>query len=144
MIRVAAALAALVVGAGAAAAEYGSVGTAGAVLYDGPSANARRVAVAPRGMPIELLSLLDRWVKARDLTGQSFWLDRADVSAQRTVIASMTATIRSAPLETAEALFRAERGVLLELVEAAPAGWARVRHQDGTAGYVRRQEIWGL
>jgi len=35
--------------------------------------------------------------------------------------------------------------VLLELVEAAPApGWTRVRHRDGTTGYVRVAEVWGL
>lgn len=145
MIRLAAAGAALAFSAGAWAAEFGSVGNAGAVLFDAPSQSARRIAVAPRGMPLELLSVVNQWVKARDLTGQAFWIERGDVSAQRTVIATMVATVRSAAQDGAEALFQVERGVLLHLVEPAPAaGWVKVRHDDGTAGFVRAREVWGL
>lgn len=145
MIRRAVACAALALCAGASAAEFGSIGTAGAVLFDAPSANARRIAVAPRGMPVELLSVVAPWVKARDLTGQSFWVDRGDVVRHRTVIATMVATVRAAPQDGAEVVFRVERGVVLDLLEpAAGPGWARVRHQDGTAGFVREREVWGL
>lgn len=145
MIRRAAACVALALSAGAWAAEFGAIGTAGAVLYDAPSASAHKVAVAPRGMPIELLSVVNPWVKARDLTGQSFWVERRDVVRQRTVIATMVATVRGAAQDDAAALFQVERGVVLDLVEAAPSpGWARVRHQDGTTGFVRAREVWGL
>ena len=32
----------------------------------------------------------------------------------------------------------------VELLEPPAKGWARVRHQDGNAGYVRAAEVWGL
>ena len=145
MIRAAAAALALAASAAAAAADFGSVGTAGAILYDAPSTSARKVALAPQGMPLELISLVDRWVKVRDLTGQAFWIERGNVVQQRMVIATMTATVFSAPQDGAEAVFRAERGVVLELVEPSSApGWARVRHQDGASGFIRAREVWGL
>ena len=138
-------LAAAICGGAAGAAEFGSVGTPGAILYDAPSDGARKVAVAPRGMPVELLSLLDRWVKVRDLTGQVLWIARGDVARERTVIASMTATVRAAPEESAELVLRAERGVVFQLLDPAPvSGWVRVRHQDGSSGFVRVREVWGL
>lgn len=127
------------------AAEFGSVGVPAAILYDAPSDAARKVAVAPRGMPVELMSLLDRWVKIRDLTGQVLWIARADLARERTVIATVTATLRAAPQESAALVLRAERGVLFQLVDPEPvAGWVRVRHQDGSSGFVRVREVWGL
>jgi len=48
-------------------------------------------------------------------------------------------------------VFRAERGVLLELAEPASAatttatpGWVKVKHRDGQSGYVRITQIFGL
>jgi SH3-like domain-containing protein len=61
------------------------------------------------------------------------------------VIARANATVRSAAQDGAEVVFQAERGVVLELAEPAPApGWVRVRHRDGSSGYVRAAEVWGL
>jgi SH3-like domain-containing protein len=36
-----------------------------------------------------------------------------------------------------------DRNVLLELVAPVAAGWVKVRHQDGTSGFVKATEIWG-
>ena len=45
----------------------------------------------------------------------------------------------------ADAVFQVERGVVLELIDPAPApGWVRVRHRDGTTGYLRAVDAWGL
>jgi len=41
-------------------------------------------------------------------------------------------------------VFTADKGVLLELVEPAGNGWTKVRHRDGSNGYVRNTDIWGL
>ncbi len=86
MIRAAAAALAFALAASASAAEYASVGTAGAVLYDGPSPNATRLFVAPKGMPIELISVIRLWVKVRDVFGDVMWIERGDISPQRTVV----------------------------------------------------------
>ena len=43
-------------------------------------------------------------------------------------------------------MFQAGQGVALDLVDQAGAtpGWVRVRHRDGTGGFVRLREIWGV
>jgi len=146
MIRRAAAAAAFaLVAAGANAAEFASIANAGAILYDGPSPSATRVFVAPRGMPVELLSVIRTWVRVRDAAGDVMWVERGDLSPQRTLVTTAPATVRAHANDAAELVFQADRGVLLELAEPAPApGWARVRHPDGTAGFVRVGEVWGL
>ena len=79
MIRAAAAALAFALAASASAAEYASVGTAGAVLYDGPSPSATKLFVAPKGMPIELISVIRLWVKVRDVFGDVMWIERGDI-----------------------------------------------------------------
>jgi len=146
MIRRALAAAALALAAtGASAAEFASIANAGTILYDGPSANAARLFVAPRGMPVELLSVIRLWVRVRDADGDVMWVERGDLSPKRMLITTTPAMVRAHANDAAEVVFQADRGVLLELVEAAPApGWTRVRHSDGTTGYVRVSEVWGL
>jgi SH3-like domain-containing protein len=38
----------------------------------------------------------------------------------------------------------AEKNVLLELVDPEAGNWVRVRHRDGTSGYVKASDIWGI
>jgi len=129
----------------AGAAEFRSVGAAAAVLYDAPSHSARKLFIAPRGMPVEVLTTVGGWVKVRDAQGDAVWIERAHLSATRTVVARTGgAAVRALPQEGADLVLQAERGVLLELVEPPARGWARVRHQDGNVGYVRAAEVWGL
>lgn len=127
------------------ATEFRSVGVPAAVMYDGPSLKGRKAFIAPRGMPVEVLSTLGNWVKVRDLIGDVLWVERKDLTVQRTVIATTSAAVRSGATDSSPILFVAERGVVLELSEVrAPAGWARVRHRDGTVGYARVADVWGL
>jgi hypothetical protein len=34
--------------------------------------------------------------------------------------------------------------VVLDLVEPGASGWVRVRHADGSSGFVRIGQVWGL
>lgn len=155
LARVAARVRALALTAGAAcvlaplaasAAEYRSVTVAAAVLYDGPSAASRRLFIAPRGMPVEVVSQAGAWIKVRDFEGGLAWIERAELGTQRTVIArGPFASVRAAPQSDAPVIFQADRGVVLELIETASAtGWAHVRHRDGTEGHVRATDVWGM
>ena len=34
--------------------------------------------------------------------------------------------------------------VVLELLEAVPGGWVKVRHRDGQSGFLKAPQVWGL
>ena len=140
------ALAALCCGV-AAASEFRAI-AAPAVMYDGPSKAARKLYAAPRGMPVQVVSTLGQWVKVRDASGEVLWVERTDLAERRAVVTTAIATVRKDPSEAAAVVMTADRGVLLELADPAggesPAGWVRVRHRDGVAGFVRSGEVWGL
>lgn len=131
--------------AGAAQAlEYRSVGPAPAVLYDAPSERGRRVFIAPRNMPVEVVLTYNEWTKVRDAAGDLSWVkSRALVPKRHVVISAANAKVHAAPDDTSPLAFTADRGVLLELVDPVSSSWVRVRHRDGQTGFVRSLEVWG-
>ncbi len=127
------------------AAEFRDVAVDAAVLYDGPSERARKRFIVARGTPLEVISVVARWIKVRDVAGDVLWIPGNELGDSRHVIVSRAlASIRRTPSDVGELLFQAERGVLLEVVdEPAPAGWLKVRYRDGTIGFVGASEVWG-
>ena len=144
-LRLAVFLAALLGVAGPAhALVFKSVGAAAAVLYDAPSAKGRRVFVAPRGMPVEVVLTYGEWTKVRDAAGDLAWVESKSLVARRTVVATVTGTrVRTAPDTAAAVAFTTDKGVLLDLLDSAAPGWLKVRHADGQDGFVRAAEVWG-
>jgi SH3-like domain-containing protein len=139
-------LATLVLAAAAlpAAAEFRSLAEP-AVLYDAPSVKARKLHVASRGTPLEVITFDGAWVKVRDAGGELTWVERKVLADARTVVVSVpVADVRAQPAEGAPMVFQAQSGVILDLVEAGGTGWVRVRHRDGAAGYVRIGQLWGV
>lgn len=128
----------------AAALDYRSLAAA-AVMYDAPSIKANPLYVIARDTPIEVVVALDGWLKVRDASGSLAWIEKSVVADQRTVQVSVSrAQVRSQPQADAPLVFEAEKNVVLTLLEAAPAGWAKVQHRDGQTGYVRADQVWGL
>ena len=66
------------------------------------------------------------------------------LSSRRTLIATSRAEVRNQADGAASLAFEVDKGVVLELVEAGPPGWVKVRHRDGQAGFVRVNQVWGL
>ena len=129
----------------AALAQFRSIGEAFAVLYDAPSARAPTLYVASRNLPVEVISTDGTWVKVRDPFGGLSWVERKLLADRRTVIVSAAAAdVRQRPEDTAPLVFQAQSGVVLEVVEIGATGWVRVRHADGSDGFVRVAQVWGV
>jgi SH3-like domain-containing protein len=73
------------------------------------------------------------------------WLESKNLSDKRTVVVTVSrAEVHEAGDTAAAVVFRAEKDVVLELVEAGTNGWAKVRHRDGLVGYIAAAQVWGL
>ena len=143
LIALAAALVPYVVAA-APAVEFKSVGPAPAIMYDAPSLKGKKLFIAPRGMPVEVVLTYGAWNKVRDVAGDLLWVEAKALTPKRNVIVkAASARVRATAEEAASVVFTADKGVLLELLEPAASGWVKVRHRDGHSGYVRASEIWG-
>jgi SH3-like domain-containing protein len=127
-----------------AAAEFRSVAENAAVLYDAPSAKAKKLYVVSHGYPVEVVVVVEGWSKVRDASGELTWIESKQLSDKRTVMVRMPlAQVREAADDNAPVAFQAQQNVLLELLEVASGGWLRVRHRDGQSGYVRVAQVWG-
>lgn len=128
----------------APAIEFKSVGAAPVIMYDAPSFKGKKVFVAPRGMPVEVVLAYGEWNKVRDAAGDLAWIEAKALTSKRNVVVKVAnARVRTAAEEAAPVVFTADKGVLLEVVESAAAGWVKVRHRDGQSGYVRASDVWG-
>lgn len=127
------------------AVEYRAVGDAPAILYDAPAVRGKKLFVAPRGMPFEVVVAIEGWLKVRDRAGDLAWIERRQVSDRRTVVSVAAAQVRDKPEENAAVVLEVAADVVLDLVETVQAapGWVRVRHRDGASGFVRVSQVWG-
>jgi SH3-like domain-containing protein len=129
--------------AAVAAADFRSVAEPAAVLYDAPSAKARKLYIVNRGYPLEVVVQVEGWLKVRDAAGELSWVEAKALDNARNVLLRTAVTVRQKPAADAPAAFEAQRDLLLEVVDGATGGWIHVRHRDGTTGYVRAADVWG-
>jgi len=133
----------------AAALEYRSVAVPKAVLYDAPSAQAKKLFVVGQGYPVEIIVNLGNWIKVRDHFGTLSWIEAKDLDNKRSLIVKANdAELKQTPDAAAKAVTRIEKDVLLEMAEpptadAAGNSWIKVRHRDGLTGYIKATSVWG-
>ena len=127
----------------AGAADFRSAADAAVVLYDAPSVKGRKLYIVNRGYPLEVLVQVEGWVKVRDATGTLSWAETKSLDTKRNVLLRTSASVRQKPADDAPVVFEVQRDLLLEMLEAANAGWVHVKHRDGAAGYVRAADVWG-
>ena len=127
----------------ASALDYRSVASV-AVLYDAPSLQAKRLYVVGKYFPLEVIVDLDGWSRIRDSKGELAWIEKKYLSDQRIVLVTTPlAEVRQSADVKAPIVFKAEQSVVLEFIENASGGWAKVRHRDGQSGYIKISQIWG-
>jgi SH3-like domain-containing protein len=137
-------LAALVFPLGVQAGDFRTVGEHGAVLYDAPSRQATPLYVVTKDYPLEVISRTDAWVKVRDHAGTLSWIERRSFGERHMVLVNVSsAPAHARPDEGAPVAFVALQDVALEVIEPGPSGWLRVRHADGSDGFMRSTLLWG-
>ncbi len=130
--------------AAAIAAEFRTIGVSGTILYDGPSNRANKMFVATANYPVEVISADGTWVRVRDFAGDLAWVERKALADRQAVLVIVpTVEARLQPDDRSASAFQAANGVVLDVVDANSPGWIRVRHRDGSTGFVRLREIWG-
>jgi SH3-like domain-containing protein len=144
-MRCAALLVLIALASPAAAGEFRSIAENGTLMYDAPSVRAKKLFVASRYYPVEIVINIDAWVKVRDQAGDLSWIEKKALSDKRTVVVTAPfADIRQSPSEQAALVLQAQQGVALDVAEAQSGGWLKVRHADGQIGYLKISQVWGL
>ncbi|WP_440215886.1 SH3 domain-containing protein [Chromobacterium piscinae] len=127
------------------ALEFRSVKETGVALYEAPSLSAKKLFAVSRYYPVEVMQSQKEWARVRDATGGIAWIPAAALSKQRwLLVVSVQAGVRDRGAEDGKLLFTVPKDGVLELQEAPQNGWAKVRHRDGSVGYARITDLWGL
>lgn len=128
----------------AAALEFRSVAENAAVLYDAPSAKAKKLYIVNHGYPVEIVVMVEGWVKVRDVSGDFTWIESKHLSDRRTVVIKVPqAPVRQSADDNSPVVFQAQQNVILDMLEVVSGGWLRVRHSDGQTGFIKVSQIWG-
>lgn len=146
MWRQAIAAFALISAAGTALAlDYRSVEAPVAILYDSPSQKGKKLYLIRAQTPVEVVVRVEGWFKVRDAEGSMAWIEARNVGERRMlVVTAPRAELREADRAEAPVVATLDKWVLVDFVEPAAPGWAKVRHRDGATGYVRSTQVWGL
>jgi len=144
LVRPALMLAAMQLAVPAWALEYLSVANP-TIMYDAPSTRGKPLYIVKAGTPVEVIVNVDNFVKVWDAQGTLAWIEKKQLSDQRTLIVkSDRAQIRTDASDTAPLAFEAVNGVILDMTGSPINGWVAVRHRDGQSGFVRTQQVFGL
>ena len=137
---------ALICAAGTALAlDYRSVEVPVAILYDSPSQKGKKLYLIRAQTPVEVVVRVEGWFKVRDAEGTMAWIEARNVGERRTlVVTAPRAEIRQSDRPDAPVVGELDKWVLVDFLEPAAPGWAKVRHRDGATGYVRSTQVWGL
>lgn len=130
----------------ASALEFKSVSVPKAILYDAPSASAKKILLLSQHYPVEVIVNLGEWLKVRDAQGSISWVEAKQLSSKRTVMVSANqAEIRQAANTASSLLATLEKDVVLEIVDLKlNNGWLKVKHRDGVTGYILISSTWGF
>jgi len=129
----------------ALALDFRSVAVPKAVLYEAPSIAAKKVYLLSQYYPVEVVVNLGDWLKVRDAQGGLNWLEAKQLSNKRWLLVTANkAEIRLSADPGSRLLATVEKDVLLEVLEQKPTnGWLKVKHRDGTLGFVLTSTTWG-
>ena len=129
----------------ALALDFRSVTVPAAILYDSPSQKGKKLYLIKSQTPVEIVVRLEGWFKVRDAEGTLAWVEARNLAERRTlVVTAPRAEIREADKADAPVVGTLDKWVVVEFVEPASPGWAKVRHRDGVTGFVRSTQVWGL
>lgn len=144
LTQISAMLISLIFSISAQALDFRSVASTKAILYDAPSVEASKLYILWQGYPVEVIVNLGEWIKVRDALGGLSWIEGKQLSDKRTVLVINKTDIKSAEDAASILVATVEKDVVLELLPStSKTGWVKVKHRDGSIGYVPSSALWG-
>lgn len=102
-----------------------------------------------KGFPLKVVSKKGDWVKVTDFENDSGWIYKPLLSKKGHMIVkafkdkNQRVNIRSGPGTRYKVVGKAYYGVVFETLEQQN-GWAKVRHESGLVGWIKRTLVWGF
>lgn len=112
-------------------------------VRSGPGLNYSILWHADRGYPLQVIGSRQNWYRVRDFEGDVGWVYKLLTGNKaHVVVKKPEINVRSGPGTNYRIVAKAREGVVFRTV-GRQKGWVKVRHQNGTAGWVARHLVWG-
>ena len=96
-----------------------------------------------KGYPVRILETRGSWYKVVDFENDSGWVYRKLMARRpHMIVKKKRINIRSGPGSKYKLIGKANYGVVFKTLEQQK-GWARIQHENGISGWVRRDLVWG-
>lgn len=101
------------------------------------------------GFPLKVISKKDGWYKVQDFENDTGWIYKSLLVKQPHMIVKVNRNkdkkinIRSGPGRKYSVVGKAYYGVVFQTMEQK-AGWAKVKHESGLEGWIKRTLLWGF
>lgn len=129
--------------AAAQAIEMVSVDRPKINMRSGPGTNHSILWELGRGYPLMVIGRQDKWLRVRDFENDEGWVYQPLVGRNaHLVVKAKIVNIRSGPGTRYRVVGQAKYGVVLRTQERR-SGWVKVQHENGLAGWVARDLLWG-
>ena len=139
----------LTLGAGLSKAEMLSISKDGVNLRSGPGTKYEIKWEYGEGFPLRVVSKKGDWYKVKDFENDTGWIFKSLLSPDGHMIVKVNknknkkVNIRSGPGTKFNIVGKAYYGVVFRTLEQK-SGWAKVKHDTGLVGWVKRSLLWGF
>jgi SH3-like domain-containing protein len=117
-------------------------------LRKGPSDQYPVIWELGQGFPLKIIGSQGNWLKVSDFEDDVGWIFKDLVGRKPHLIVKANKkskariNIRSGPGRKYKIVGKAEYGVVFETLQQKD-GWAKVRHERGLTGWIKRSLLWG-
>jgi SH3-like domain-containing protein len=96
-----------------------------------------------KGFPLRIIQTKGNWYKVVDFENDTGWIHKKVVNKQpHMIVKKKLVNIRSGPGAKYKLIGKANYGVVFKTLEQKP-GWAKLQHENGLIGWIRRDLVWG-
>ncbi len=101
------------------------------------------------GYPLKIITQKGKWVKVKDFENDTGWIFKKYISRTPHMIVKVNKgktrkiNIRSGPGTKYKIVGQAYYGVVFETI-TQKSGWAKVKHESGLTGWIKRSLLWGF
>lgn len=124
------------------AAESASVLKNGANIRSGPDTKKEILWTVFKGFPVQITSRQGNWAQVVDFEGDKGWISTDLLAKEKTVIVKAdTANLRVGAGKDYELVAEVKHGVVFKPL-ATEGDWVKVKHSDGTTGWILGKLLW--
>ncbi len=114
----------------------------GANIHSGPDAKKEILWKVFKGYPLQVISRQGKWAQVVDFDGDKGWITNDLLAKGKTVIVkATTANLRAGAGKDYETVAEVKHGVVFKPLNTE-GDWIKVKHADGTTGWMLNKLLW--